>query len=178
MTPATASTSAATALHYFHNGYNCAQSILAAFAPRLDLDPATAIRLAAGLGGGMSRQGEVCGVVSAAVLLLGWREGSVPPGGQAEHDRLGPLVDEFFRRFRAELPSVRCRELLQIDLRDLAGREAYDAQQLDASVCDVALRTAAALLDDLLADERLADERLADERLADDRIADPQPPQP
>ncbi len=56
---------AETASEKFLSGFNCAQSVLWTFAPRLGLDPDTALKIACGFGAGMGRREEVCGAVPA-----------------------------------------------------------------------------------------------------------------
>ena len=47
-----------TALEYHLNGYNCAQSVLAACRDYYDIDEKTALAISAGFGGGV-RSGEI-----------------------------------------------------------------------------------------------------------------------
>ncbi len=54
-------------VQHFHSGFNCAQSVLAAFAVMYDLDAALAARIAAGFGGGIARSGATCGAVTGAI---------------------------------------------------------------------------------------------------------------
>ena len=58
------------ALEYHLNGYNCAQSVLAACRDYYDLDEKTALAISAGFGGGV-RSGEICGAISGAVMAAG-----------------------------------------------------------------------------------------------------------
>ena len=46
---------------YFLKGYNCSQSVVAAFAPQLGLSEEMALRMSAGFGAGIGRMREVCG---------------------------------------------------------------------------------------------------------------------
>ena len=47
----------------FRQGYNCAQSVFAAFADLLDMEESYALRLASSFGGGVGRLREICGAV-------------------------------------------------------------------------------------------------------------------
>ena len=58
------------ALEYHLNGYNCAQSVLAACRDYYDIDEKTALAISAGFGGGV-RSGEICGAISGAVMAAG-----------------------------------------------------------------------------------------------------------
>ena len=44
---------------YFLKGYNCSQSVVAAFAPQLGLSEEMALRMSAGFGAGIGRMREV-----------------------------------------------------------------------------------------------------------------------
>ncbi len=63
----------------FSSGYNCAQSVLWAVAPRLNLDGETALKIACGLGAGIGRSQEVCGAVTGGILALGMKFGRGRP---------------------------------------------------------------------------------------------------
>ena len=56
--------------HGFLKGYNCSQSVVAAFAPQLGLTEETALRLSAGFGAGIGRMREVCGAFCGVVTVL------------------------------------------------------------------------------------------------------------
>lgn len=59
-----------SAIAYHGQGYNCAQSVLAALQEETGLDENTAKRVAAGFGGGV-RCGEICGSITGAVMAFG-----------------------------------------------------------------------------------------------------------
>lgn len=99
---------------YFKKGYNCSQSVAAAFAPEMGMTPETAIRLAAGFGGGVGRMREVCGAFSGVVLVLGALYGQDDPATKtALYTTVQQLAQEF--RDRNGRGALRCRELLGLD---------------------------------------------------------------
>lgn len=96
----------------FHQGYNCAQSVFAAFSDDLGIDFETALKLAAPFGGGMGRLREVCGAVSGMLMVAGLKYGYTDPkafGAKSEHYH---LVQDLAEEFRTENHSIICRELL------------------------------------------------------------------
>lgn len=97
----------ATAL--FYQGYNCSQSVAAAFCEETGLDRALMLRLSVGLGGGMGRLREVCGAVSGAALVLGLLYGDDSPTSKAV---VYPMVQQLAGQYRAENGSIVCKELL------------------------------------------------------------------
>ena len=67
------------AANNFRDGYNCAQSVLLAFADKIGLENEEALRLASSFGGGMGRLREVCGAVSAMFMIAGILKGYTEP---------------------------------------------------------------------------------------------------
>ena len=61
------------AIQLFEEGFNCSQAVLGAFSKDLNLDQEMALKIATGFGGG-SRNGELCGAVAGALMVLGLKE--------------------------------------------------------------------------------------------------------
>ena len=98
----------ATALH--EQGFNCAQSVLAALGSYTGLEQNTALALSGGFGGGL-RCGEICGAVSGAVMALGmacpYKDGS-----DAEaRAKIAKLTMKMTRDFQTEFGCLRCQDL-------------------------------------------------------------------
>jgi len=131
----------------FHQGYNCAQSVLLAFAEELGMDWETAARLSSSFGGGMGRLREVCGAVSAMFLIAGLLRGYSDPAdtdAKAEHYR---RIQELAAQFRARHGTILCRELLGLS----EGPDHYvPAERTDAYYarrpCDDCIGDAAAII--------------------------------
>ena len=138
-----------TAVVRFEEGYNCSQAVLSAFAEKLGMDHATAVKIASGFGGGMGRMGETCGAVSGAYMALGLKYGGVDT---ASKERTYQLVREFARRFLATRDSLRCRDLLGCDISTPEGLRHAREQGLFKSVCAKYVREAAEIVEDLLED--------------------------
>lgn len=105
---------ASQAQAYFLEGYNCAQSVLLAFAPDLGLTKEVAARMASSFGGGMGRLREVCGALSASFLILGLREGYSSPADDEAKARQYAQVQEIAAQFRAIHGTILCRDLLRL----------------------------------------------------------------
>jgi C_GCAxxG_C_C family probable redox protein len=136
-----------TAATYFERKFNCAQSVLAAFAPGLGMDEQTALRLASPLGGGLARRGEVCGAVSGALLALGLARGSDTPAGKEQTYR---LAQDFLVRFEQRHGSLTCRELLGYDIRDPQERERASQAGVFTRLCPLFVSGAAGILQSML----------------------------
>ena len=111
-----------TALQLYRNGFNCAQSVLGAFAEAYGLPEETALQLACGLGGGL-RSGEVCGAISGAALVVGLKYGHCRAGDREAKQLCYAKTVELMEQFRARKGVVCCRDILGCDLSTPEGRE-------------------------------------------------------
>lgn len=103
------------AVELFKSGFNCSQSVFAAFADVYGIDRTTALKVSAGLGGGVGRSREVCGAVCAAAMLTGLSCGATEGGDSEGKQRCYETVREIMDEFRKTNPSVVCRELLGLE---------------------------------------------------------------
>ncbi|MBP3456054.1 MAG: C_GCAxxG_C_C family protein [Alistipes sp.] len=99
----------------FKSGYNCAQSVVMAYADIIGLDKEFAAKMSASFGGGMGRMREVCGTVSGMSMLAGFLSPATDPSNMAQRKANYALVQDFAGKFRAENGSIVCRELLALD---------------------------------------------------------------
>ncbi len=97
----------------FLEGYNCSQSVFTAFSHRFGIDEETAKAISAGLGGGVGRQREVCGAVSAAAMVLGCIVAPTNGSDSESKKRNYELVREFSEKFTALHGSIICRDMLK-----------------------------------------------------------------
>jgi C_GCAxxG_C_C family probable redox protein len=99
----------------FLNGYNCAQAVLCAFCEDMGMNKNTALTASACFGGGLGRQREVCGAVSAMCMALSLKYAPKDPTDHAQKMAFYARVQEICRRFKEENGSIICRELLGLD---------------------------------------------------------------
>lgn len=119
----------------FAGGFNCAQSVLSALAPQLGLPQETALKIAAAFGGGMGRTGEVCGVVSGALMAIGLKHGATVGEDKAAKDKTYALAREFMERFESVHANVRCSDLLGCDAGTEEGRQWAKERGLFETLC-------------------------------------------
>ena len=106
----------------FEEGYNCAQAVLLAFCEETGLTREQAARLSSTFGGGIGRKREVCGAVSAMLMIEGLVNGYSDPKAKEEKAALYARVRLLADRFREKNHSIICRELL-IDTETIPGGE-------------------------------------------------------
>ncbi len=138
-----------TAVSRFAAGFNCSQAVFSAYSERFGLDEKTALKIAAGFGGGMGRMAETCGAVTGALMVLGLKYGGTSPDRQAKelaYERVRTFAD----RFKACHGSLACRDLLGCDLSTAEGQEAARQNNLFATMCPKFVRDAAEILEEML----------------------------
>lgn len=98
----------------FKSGYNCSQSVFAAYAERYGIDFETALKLSSSFGGGMGRLREVCGAVSGMFMVLGLAKGYCDNdyNSKKEHYKRVQYLAQEFEKLNG---SIVCRELLGLD---------------------------------------------------------------
>ena len=95
------------ATELFKSGYNCSQSVVAAFADMYGFTEEQALRMAASFGGGIGRMRETCGAACGMFLLAGLEKGAIE-GKAANY----ALVQELAAEFKKRNGSLNCGELL------------------------------------------------------------------
>ena len=100
------------AVALFKEGYNCSQSVVAAFADMYGFTQEQALKMAASFGGGIGRMrqtcGAACGLFLVAGLETGCTEGRNAEGKEANYKVVQQLAEEFRKRNG----SLICAELL------------------------------------------------------------------
>ncbi len=142
-------TKAETAVNEFKSGCNCSQALVSAFSETLGYDRSVALKAAAAFGGGMGCEGEACGAVTGALMVLGMRYGNSPSGGKGQSQCYG-LSKELIKRFRQKNGSMICRELLECDISTEDGMDAAKSKGVFTTVCPKLVRDAAEIVEQLL----------------------------
>jgi len=138
-----------TAVDRFRNGYSCSQAIASTYGEGAGLDHDTAVRIAAGFGGGMGRMAGTCGAVTGALMVLGLKHGSAEADDRQAKEQLYEMVREFARRFQARNQSLLCRDLLGCDISSPEGFERAKQQKLIATICPKLVQDAAEILEEM-----------------------------
>ena len=132
------------AVSRFAEGFNCSQAVFSAYAEGIDQ---TALKIAAGFGGGMGRMAGTCGAVTGAMMVLGLRFGGATPDREAK-ERVYAKIREFADRFKARNGSLTCRDLLGCNISTVDGYEA--AKSLFTTTCPKYVRDACEMLEEML----------------------------
>ena len=99
------------AVALFKEGFNCSQSVVAAFADKYGFTQEQALRMSASFGGGIGRMRETCGAACGLFMLAGLEtgatEGSDKEGKAANYQ----LVQELAAEFKQRNGALRCADL-------------------------------------------------------------------
>lgn len=106
----------------FGQGFNCAQSLLAAYGPDLGVKRDSALKLAGAFGGGIGRTGETCGAVIGALMIIGLRFSPLEPPHESEN-ALYTAAERFMEKFKSRnrFHSVVCSELIGFRIHQKKG---------------------------------------------------------
>ena len=138
------------ALRFFEEGNSCSQAILAAYCSKVNLDIATALKIGAGLGGGIGRRQYVCGAINAGAIIIGLRHSSGVSGDSESKENTSNIVGEFVLECERALGSSQCKDLLKIDLSNPAEKMAAKDSGLFERVCNNAVEQTAIILEKYL----------------------------
>ena len=138
------------AVQIFKEGYNCAQSVLSAYAAQLKLNREEALKLTAPFGGGIGYLGEVCGAVSGALMAIGLRYGEVDITNSEIKERPYKVARQFMEIFKETNGSLLCRNLIGIDISTPEGLGKAREEGVFSDICPELVRSAAQIVEDLL----------------------------
>jgi len=139
----------------FAEGFNCAQAVLTSHAQQFGLVPETALKLSAAFGAGMGRQGEVCGAVTGALMVIGLASGHSIADDKEAKERTYRLARRFLNEFAQRNGSIRCRELLGCRIDEAEGMERARQQVLFTTICPRLVDEASEILEQMLVEEHL-----------------------
>ena len=138
------------AVALFRQGFNCSQSVCAAYAEQFGLDRELALRVSGGFGGGIGRTGEICGALSGSIIIIGLKHSAVRGDDKAARLKTYDYVMEFLKRFKSRNNSLLCRELIGCDISTPEGYKRALDEKIIATRCPKFLRDAAEILDEIV----------------------------
>ena len=135
----------------FRQGYNCSQSVFAAFSDLVGMTTEEAARMASPFGAGFGKLREVCGAVSGMTLLAGCLQGYSDPEDYESKNELYALIQKMCAEFKDAEGSIICRDLLGLkEGDDLAEPSVRTEEYYRSRPCIGACRTAAEIAEKYL----------------------------
>ena len=132
----------------FRQGYNCGQSVFAAFADVLGMTVEEAAKIASPFGAGFGKLREVCGAVSGMTLVTGYLRGYSDPADYESKKEVYALIQKMCAEFEERQDSIICRELLGLKKGEYTAEPAVRTEEYYRSrPCIGACRTAAEIVE-------------------------------
>ena len=132
----------------FRQGYNCGQSVFAAFADVLGMTVEEAAKIASPFGAGFGKLREVCGAVSGMTLVTGYLKGYSDPADYESKKELYAFIQKMCAGFEERQGSIICRELLGLKKGEDLGEPSVRTEEYYRSrPCIGACRTAAEIVE-------------------------------
>lgn len=142
------------ALNYFNNGYNCSQAVLGAFCEEYDMDLEKVCKMAVAFGGGVSRQGKMCGCIIGALMVLGLKYGEDSTTNLDIRIKNYEFGKELCKEFARVNGALDCKDIIKYNLNNI--EERAEAQRTDVfkNRCSEVVRETVILLENFLASKK------------------------
>lgn len=146
------------AVSLFKEGYNCSQSVVAAFADLYGFTHEQALRMGASFGGGIGRMRMTCGAACGMFLLVGLDCGAIEGSDRDGKSHNYAVVQDLARKFEQKNGSLICAELLGLKPKTpiVSQAEARTDQYYAKRPCVEMVRTAATLFAEYLEEKESA----------------------
>jgi C_GCAxxG_C_C family probable redox protein len=132
------------------SGFNCAQSVIEVFGPDLGLNSDLSLKVAGVFGGGIGKSGETCGAVTGALMVLGLVYGVTDMDDRDAMQDATSMAKKFMDQFSSAHGSVKCKELLGLDISTDEGLEQIKERKLAVKLCSGYISDAVRILENLL----------------------------
>ena len=125
------------AVALFKEGFNCSQSVVAAFADQYGFTHEQALRMSASFGGGIGRMRETCGAACGLFMLAGLETGAVEGADRDGKARNYAVVQELAEEFKRRNGALKCADLLGLSKQEpvVSTPEARTAQYYAKRPC-------------------------------------------
>lgn len=139
----------------FRSGFNCSQSVVAAFADLYGFTEEQALKMSASFGAGIGRMRQTCGAACGMFLLAGMETGATRGDDRAGKSRNYAVVQDLAKKYQECTGSLICAELLKLapsSIQHYAPQaEARSEDYYKKRPCPKMVRTAARIFADFLA---------------------------
>jgi C_GCAxxG_C_C family probable redox protein len=134
----------------FIKGFNCCQAVLSTYGTDLGIEKEKALKMASGFGAGIAYMGDICGAVSGAFMILGLKYGRCRIEDEKSKEKTYELIQKFIKDFKVKNGSIKCNDLLGVDVGTKEGlKKAHDEGKF-STVCPAMVRDSASIIERLL----------------------------
>lgn len=132
--------------------YHCSQALFGAFADDFGMDMQTAFKISTCFGAGM-RQGDVCGCISASLMVLGMAFGFYDARDRELEMYGNQKTREFMEEFRKRMNGdVMCRDILEHDIATPEGMKIIKQAGVILKNCPRPINHSIDILEEMLAE--------------------------
>lgn len=132
--------------------YHCSQALFGAFAEDFGLDLETAFKISTCFGAGM-RLGDICGCISASLMVLGLAFGFYDPQDRELEMYGNQKTREFLEKFKERMNGeITCREILAHDITTTEGMRVIKQAGLILKACPCPIHHSIDILEEMLAE--------------------------
>lgn len=124
------------AFELFHQRYNCSQAIFVAYSSKFGFNEEEAFKLSYGFGGGIASTENLCGVISAAVMLLSLKYSASNIKDIQSKEIAKAKIQQFMSEFNINHAKLNCRDILREDTPTVFPRHSEKCLKLVSEVCD------------------------------------------
>ena len=137
----------------FRSGLNCAQAVLTAFSDDYKVDNGILLSLSCGFGAGMGRLQETCGAVTGSFMVFGLHSCMKFTDNKQRKEDSYLMIREFDKKFRNIYGTLKCKELLKVDLQTPEGQKSFHDDNLSMLVCEKCIADSISIVHGILAKE-------------------------
>jgi C_GCAxxG_C_C family probable redox protein len=144
------STKSELAVDIFNSGFNCAQAVFSSHSADYGLDTSFAKKIGGAFIGGIANNGEVCGAVVGALMLIGLKYGKYKEDNNVSKEITIKITNNYIQKFKKEFGSIICRDLLKYDIS--VEKEAQKAREscIFKTLCPVLVKRSVELVEEEL----------------------------
>ena len=136
---------------YHKRGFNCCQSVVAAFSDKVNMSEEVLMNIGSGFGAGAGT-GEMCGAITGAIMALNLMTPVDMEDPVGSKKRAVAQSKEFQKRFKERFGYLRCQDLLANKTTANEMTAAANALGLTKH-CDIMVVTAAEIVEEMLAEQ-------------------------
>jgi C_GCAxxG_C_C family probable redox protein len=134
----------------FNKGFNCAQSVFSAFSDVSGVDESLSRSIASGFGGGFGRLQETCGAVTGAIMIIGCKFLKGNQWSPELKEVIYKKTREFIEKFRQRNDTIKCLELIGVNLNTEEGMRIANEKKLFSVKCERYIKDACELLEEII----------------------------
>ncbi len=123
--------------NYFNGGYNCCEAVVLALCDHFGIDKELPLKIATPFGSGMSRNGSNCGVLSAAFIAAGMKNGREKSDDSRDPSYLP--ADAIYNKFKEKYQTTQCWDITGVNLRD-PDEAANNKERMHKEICGPIVR--------------------------------------